>query len=170
MSRVLRQFEGIARRAHKFDQSKMVDADKEFHPFDDRNIHPAIADVSQKLFDNGHYSQATFEAFKYIDKNVSMISGVKNSGHSLMMEAFSDTDPKIKLTHLTTTSEVDEQKGFRFMFAGSVWAIRNPRGHEVSLQDSIDLCLDHLSVASMLLRRIEGRIWPSPSVAPSIGS
>ena len=55
-------------------------------------------------------------------------------------------------------SEKDEQKGFQFMFAGSVSAIRNPRGHEVSLADPIDLCLDHLSVASMLLRRMEGRL------------
>ena len=126
MSRALRQFEGIARRAHKFDQSKMADAEKAFHPFDERNIHPAIANVSQKLFDNGHYSQATFEAFKFIDKTVSTISGIKDSGYNLMMAAFSDTAPKIKLTNLATISEVDEQKGFRFMFAGSVWAMILP--------------------------------------------
>lgn len=161
MSRVLRRFEGIARQTHKFDQSKMVDAEKTFHPFDERNIHPAIANVSQKLFDNGHYSQATFEAFKFIDKTVCEISGIKDTGYKLMMSAFSETDPRIKLTNLATISDIDEQKGFRFIFAGAVWAIRNPRGHEVSLPDSIDLCLDHLSVASVLLRRFEKRVWPA---------
>lgn len=160
MSKALRRFEGIARRAHKFDHSKAAEGEKAFHPFDERNIHPAIAKVSQKLFDNGHYSQATFEAFKFIDKTVSTISGIKDSGYKLMMAAFSDTAPKIKLTNLATPSEVDEQKGFRFIFAGSASAIRNPRGHEVSLPDPIDMCLDHLSVASVLLRRIEGRVWP----------
>jgi uncharacterized protein (TIGR02391 family) len=163
MSNTLRRFEGIARRAHKIDQSKAVDADAEkaFHPFDERNIHPDIAKVSRKLFDNGHYSQATFEAFKFLDKTVSCISGIQDSGYKLMMAAFSDTNPKIKLTNLSTASEVDEQKGYRYMFAGSVWAIRNPRGHEVSLADPIDMCLDHLSVASVLLRRVEGRVLPS---------
>ncbi len=41
------------------------------------------------------------------------------------------------------------------MFAGSMLAIRNPRGHEVSLSESPDQCLDHLSFASFLLRRLE---------------
>ena len=46
-------------------------------------------------------------------------------------------------------------KGFQFIFAGTVLAIRNPRGHEVNLIDSPDNCLDHLNLASLLLRRIQ---------------
>ncbi len=42
------------------------------------------------------------------------------------------------------TSEKDEQKGFQFLFAGSVLAIRDPRGHEYNFVDSPDKCLDHL--------------------------
>jgi hypothetical protein len=57
---------------------------------------------------------------------------------------------------LNEISEVDEQKGYRFVFAGSVWAIRNPRGHEHGVNDDIDTCLDHLSFISMLIRRLEG--------------
>ena len=44
---------------------------------------------------------------------------------------------------------------FRFVFAGSMWAIRNPRGHEFDVIDDPDTCLDHLSFVSMLLRRLE---------------
>ncbi|HEY0590867.1 MAG TPA: TIGR02391 family protein [Thermoanaerobaculia bacterium] len=45
------------------------------------------------------------------------------------------------------------QKGYRFVFAGGVLAIRNPRGHEYDVTDDPDTCLDHLSFVSMLLRR-----------------
>ena len=46
------------------------------------------------------------------------------------MAAFSEVNPKVKLTPLKTQSEKDEQEGYRFVFAGGVKAIRNPRGHE----------------------------------------
>ncbi len=132
------------------------------HPFDERNIHPEIAKVALKLFDDGHYPQATFEAFKYIDKAVSDISGIQETGEKLMMQAFTEGGPRIKLTDLNTMSEISEQKGFKFMFAGSMGAIRNPRGHEYSMSDPVSLCLDHLSFASTLLRRLDGRIDPPP--------
>ena len=131
------------------------------HPFDERNIHPSIGMVSQELFDNGHYSQATFEAFKFLDNTVKAISGVNESGQKLMMAAFADTNPKIQLNDLASTSDKDEQSGFRFIFAGSMSAIRNPRGHELKT-DPIDLCLDHLTFASVLLRRLEKRKLPPP--------
>ena len=72
-----------------------------------------------------------------------------------MMQAFAVEAPLIKITPLSTVSEKDEQKGFQFIFAGSVLAIRNPRGHEFGIVDSLDKCLDHLSLVSLLLRRLE---------------
>jgi len=127
------------------------------HPFDERNIHPAIGTVSLKLFDDGHYSQATFEAFKYLDLQVKDLSGVNDSGYKLMMNALSETAPKIKLTPLSSQSEIDEQMGYKHVFAGAMSAIRNPRGHEINF-DPIDRCLDHLSFASVLLRRLEDHL------------
>lgn len=61
----------------------------------------------------------------------------------------------LQLTPLSTTSEINEQEGYKFLFGGCIWAIRNPRGHEVSVKDDPDTCLDHLSFVSMLLRRLE---------------
>jgi uncharacterized protein (TIGR02391 family) len=124
------------------------------HPFDERNIHPAIGAVSVKLFDDGHYSQATFEAFKFLDLEVQKLSAINESGFKLMMAALNEANPKIKLTPLSNQSEVDEQMGYRFVFAGAMSAIRNPRGHEINI-DPIDRCLDHLSLASVLHRRLE---------------
>jgi uncharacterized protein (TIGR02391 family) len=154
----LSRFEQIARAARNIGQPA-VREEPGVHPFDERNIHPDIAGVSLKLFDNGHYAQATFEAFKFIDNVVKQVSGIEDTGFSLMMNAFNETNPKIRLTDLVTLSDKDEQKGFRYVFAGAAAGIRNPRGHDNRV-DTIDLCLDHLSFASVLLRTLENRKEP----------
>jgi len=160
MSEALTLFEKIARTLKNVGQSSPLET-RGVHPFDERNIHPDIVSVSMKLFDNGHYSQATFEAFKYLDVQVKKLSGINDSGYRLMMAAFAEASPKIKLTDMVTSSDIDEQIGFKFMFAGVMSAIRNPRGHDIT-SDPIDRCLDHLSVASVLLRRMEERKEPQP--------
>ena len=150
----LNAFERIVRRAHFFSDEE-VRLDLVDHPFDVRNIHPALPKNVKELFDDGYYSQATFEAFKYLDREVARISNLNQSGYKLMMAAFSDQSPKIQLTSLASDSERDEQKGYQFIFAGAVMAVRNPRGHEYKIKDGIDECLDYLSLVSLLLRRIE---------------
>ena len=154
MSDALTIFERIARVAKNIGQPAASESGG-VHPFDERNIHTDISSLSLKLFDDGHYAQATFEAFKLIDNRVKAISGIEDTGFGLMMNAFNETGPKIKLTELTTMSDKDEQRGFRYVFAGSMAGIRNPRGHD-NRTDPIDLCLDHLSFASVLLRTLEG--------------
>lgn len=155
MNKPLRAFEHIARIAGSLSTGSEEKQDQS-HPFDERNIHPAIATVSRDLFDDGHYSQATFEAFKFVDKEVKKLSSINESGFKLMMAAFAELSPKIKLTTLQSQSEIDEQIGYKFIFAGAMSAIRNPRGHDIK-NDPIDLCLDHLSFGSVLLRRLENR-------------
>ncbi len=158
MSDPLSSFERFVRNAKHVGPPISPEA-CQVHPFDERNIHPDIATVSLKLFDDGHYSQATFEAFKLLDNKVKDVSGIQDSGYKLMMAAFNEGNPKIKLNDLLTTSDKDEQMGFRHVFAGSMSAIRNPRGHDIRT-DPIDLCLDHLSFASVLLRTFENRRSP----------
>lgn len=148
------RFERLVRRAGQFTEARTEPAGG-LHLFDERNIHPRLPAIVKQLFDNGHFPQATFEAYKYIDKEIQRFSSLSESGVKLMMQAFSIEAPLVKLTLLSTVSEKDEQKGFQFLFAGSVLAIRNPRGHEYALSDSPDKCLDHLSLASLLLRRLE---------------
>lgn len=154
MSDALVMFERIVRSAGEFTEERAKPAGG-FHPFDERNIHPTISDVVKKLFDDGHFAQATFEAFKFVDKEIQRHSGNSEIGFKLMMKVFSEDAPLIKLNTLQSTSEKDEQKGYQFLFAGSMLAIRNPRGHEIRMKDTPDECLDHLSLASLLLRRLE---------------
>jgi uncharacterized protein (TIGR02391 family) len=150
----LSKFENIVRRAYQFSETEAESLQAQ-HPFDERNIHQAFPVIVRQLFDDGHYSQATFEAFKFIDKEIQRISGSPESGFKLMMQVFGESSPTIQLTPNSTTSEKDEQKGYQFLFAGGILAIRNPRGHEYSLKDFPDLCLDHLALASLLLRKLE---------------
>lgn len=125
------------------------------HPFEARNVHPDLPATARKLFDDGHWEQSVFEAFKFIEKEVKRISSLGGSGYKLMMEAFNENGPKVKLNELATESEIDEQKGFRYIFAGAATGIRNPRGHEVDIGDTPDEALDYLALASLLLRRLD---------------
>jgi uncharacterized protein (TIGR02391 family) len=155
MNKAFSKFQKITRKAHKFiEPVPRAEDSGRLHPFEERNVHPEIDNITRKLFDDGHYSQATFEAFKFLDKEVQKISRLSASGWKLMMAAFNEDAPKIKLTKLSNTSEKDEQEGYKFIFSGAVRAIRNPRGHEFGIHETPDQCLDHVSLASLLLRRL----------------
>jgi uncharacterized protein (TIGR02391 family) len=151
---MLSKFEDIVRRAASFTEARSEPLGGS-HAFDERNIHTKIHSTSKKLFDDGHYASATFEAYKMLDKEVAAMAKSSESGFKLMMNCFSEVSPLIKLTDLSNQSEKDEQQGYKFIFSGAVMAIRNPRGHEYGISDSLTDCLDHLSLASMLLRRLE---------------
>jgi uncharacterized protein (TIGR02391 family) len=156
-SRVER-FERIARALARLPRTEPATQPAEqtpLHPFDSRNIHPALPYKVLELFDNGHYPEATSLAFKFLDKKVQEHSGIAESGYKLMMDAFNGASAQLKLNPHVTTSDKDEQEGYRFVFAGSMRGIRNPRAHEITIVDDPDICLDHLSLVSLLLRRLE---------------
>ena len=154
MADLLHRFERIARAAGQLPYGEEPRAAQD-HPFESRNIFPTLPPNVRKLFDDGHYAQATFEALKFVDREVARLANSGENGFKLMMAVFSDTSPVLKLNACATPSEKDEQKGFQFLFAGSIMAIRNPRGHEYAIRDSPDDCLDHLALVSLLLRRLQ---------------
>lgn len=149
-------FEGLARRTRSVHEGRDPREPRELHPFDGRNIFPDLPKVVRALFDDGHYPQATFEACKYLEKEVRRVSGKKVSGAKLMMQVFGGAPPGVVLTTLTGQSADDEQEGYKFLFAGAILGIRNPRGHEVTLSDDTETCLEHLVIVSHLLRRLHG--------------
>ena len=154
----LDHFEAVTRALARLSENEPATQpirDTLLHSFEIRNIHPRLPTKVKKLFDDGHFAEATFHAFKYLDKQVQKHSGLSGSGFNLMMAAFDRSKPKVQLTRLSNESERDEQDGYRFIFAGGVQAIRNPRGHEYAVVDDPDICLDHLSFVSMLIRRLE---------------
>lgn len=154
MASNLRIFETIVRRAYRFTDSS-VSSGVRGHPFEARNIHSDLPAQVRNLFDDGHYAQATLEAFKFVDEEIQKISEFPDYGTSLMMRAFGGAKPVLALNPGMTTSEKSEQEGFKFLFAGAMQGIRNPRGHSTSIADDPDTCLDHLCLASLLIRRLD---------------
>lgn len=125
--------------------------------FSDRKFHGSIIFASKRLFIDGHYSQAIFESCKLLNNKVQEISGLTIDGKTLMQQAFSPNNPKIKLNDLDTQSDKDEQEGFMHLFAGTMHGIRNPKGHEViNLKDPYK-ALDYLSFLSLLFKRLDER-------------
>ena len=91
MSEVLRAFERIVRNVARLtDAPRLVEAE---HPFEVRNIHSALPAEVRRLFDNTHYTQATFEAFKFVDNEVKRHAGIDKTGKALMMEALREASP-----------------------------------------------------------------------------
>ena len=63
--------------------------------------------------------------------------------------------PIIKLNDLLTTSDRDEQEGFKFLFKGAMIGIRNPKAHDNVVQTDPYRTLEYLGLASLLMRKIE---------------
>jgi len=119
-------------------------------------IHPKIRQVSEKLFADGHYAQAIFEALKAIEIAVKEKSGLRDLfGKSLMSTAFSLKAPRLRSNALETTTEQNEQEGFMFLFMGAMAALRNPGGHEIGAEPDVHYTLWCLGLASLLMTKVD---------------
>lgn len=122
--------------------------------FEKLRLHPKIVEVSGKLFKDGHYAQAIFEAFKAVNKFVKEKSGRYDlDGKGLMSTVFKKENPILKLNSLETPSDRDEQEGFMFIYMGAMVGIRNPKAHEIIVQKDPIRTLKYLALASLLLER-----------------
>ena len=118
---------------------------------------------------DGHYADAIFAAFREVNCAVREISGLSDlDGTQLMNRAFSLDRPIIKLTKLATRSEKDEHVGFMQLFSGASMGIRNPKAHANIRQDASYKTLEYLSLASLLLKRLDER--DRLAHAPAAGS
>lgn len=124
--------------------------------FDRLQLHAEIQKVSRDLYKDGYYAQAILEAFKALNNAVKAKSGLSDrDGQALMSAAFSGTLPPLALNSLQTQSERDEQDGFKFIFMGAMTGIRNPKAHENVVQRDAYRTLHYLSLASLLMARLD---------------
>lgn len=129
--------------------------------FDKMQFHPKVVEASKSLFETGHYAQAIFEAFKAVNNFVKTKTGLPLDGKDLMAKVFREEAPIIRLNELKTTSERDEQEGFKFLFMGAMVGVRNPKAHDNIVQTDPYRTLEYLGFASLLMRRIEeGEVTP----------
>jgi len=137
-------------------QSKRGKQSTELSVLSERGLHPRIIEVSGRLFADGHYSSAILEAFKEVNNRVKAKSGLADKdGSDLMVQAFRLESPKLKLSNLKSQSDLDEQKGFMFIFMGAMIGIRNPKAHERVIQLDSVKTLEYLTFASLLVRRVD---------------
>ena len=124
--------------------------------FDEAVTKAEITAASRQLFADGHYARAVEEAFKCLNNTVKSKSGLsKSDGDTLMREAFSANNPKLRLNKMRTTTDQNEQRGYMELFAGAMTAIRNPRAHEHALQDDSQIALELLTLANHLMGKAE---------------
>lgn len=123
--------------------------------------HPAIAKVSGKLFENGHYAEAVEAALKAVISRVkaSVIAmGEKpaDGGDGMMGIAFGSDkrQPLINFNGLATREEQDEHRGIFFLFKGIV-GIRNRKAHENVVLKDPQRAADYLHLASLLMRLLD---------------
>lgn len=118
--------------------------------YDAAQIHPAIRKVSEKLFKDGHYSNAVFEAFKQIEL---LVKGKADRyelyGTPLMQTVFSVNAPILAL------GNKDEQEGFMYLFAGSMRGIKDKGSHNIIEENDPYIALEYLMFASLLARKID---------------
>lgn len=122
-----------------------------------RDYHPEVVQHSKKLFLQGNYFHAVFEAVKYYNYTVKGKSMSESDGVRLMMEAFNLKKGVLKLNTGQTETERNVQEGIMFLSSGLMQAVRNPTAHEPALVWAIEKqdCLDLLSMVSFLFRQLD---------------
>jgi uncharacterized protein (TIGR02391 family) len=123
--------------------------------YDSIIVHPVIRKVSRKLYSDGHYSPAIFEAFKALNYMVKEKSGESGDGQDLMAKTFNEDKPTLRLNSMSSSSDKDEQAGFRFLYMGAMRGIRNPKAHDFVGQRDPIRTLHYLALANLLATRID---------------
>jgi len=123
--------------------------------FDAMVTDPDVRAATRALFRDGHHSRAVEEGFKFLNNAVKGRSGNHDlDGPNLMHHAFSESAPVLCLNRMRTASQKDEQAGYRFMLAGAMSGIRNPRAHDHALRDEPEVALEMLTLANHLMQRV----------------
>ena len=107
-----------------------------------RLLHPNIQRVSEKLYRDGSYAEAYPDSENVPD------------GQALMNKVFADNDPVFEAGDRTTQTGKDIHLGTRFLFAGAMAALRNPKSHE-NIELEKDDSMRRMIFASMLMFKID---------------
>jgi len=124
--------------------------------FDRLIMDEAIRSATRELFKDGYYALAVEECCKCLANSVKERSGKGDKdGTDLMFTVFNEDKPVLALNKLRTTSEKDEQRGYKFMYVGMMCGIRNPRVHEHEYLDDAHIALEMIAFAQHLMHKLK---------------
>lgn len=103
------------------------------------------------------YFHAVHEAAKSLCDKVRELSGLNKDGSSLFEEALCTKNPYIALSSLTTSTEINEQRGLCDMLCGVYSMVRNVTAHELRIKWIVheEDALDILLVISFLHKKLD---------------
>jgi uncharacterized protein (TIGR02391 family) len=129
--------------------------------FQERNFHPQVVKHCRKLFCEGNYFHAVFEACKLYNKLTREKSQSNKDGEALMMDVWGWQNGVLKITACESETDQNVQDGIKFLSAGLMRAMRNPTAHEPALHWPINKedCLDMLSFVSFLFRQLDKAVY-----------
>lgn len=118
----------------------------------DKNQWNYLPDNVISLFNDQHYSEAVFEAFKYIENQVRKKSLLEDKySTDLMRKAFHCENGNLTNKSLT----IAERQSQMELFSGAIGFIKNPKSHRV-IKISSDKACELLYFANYLLRILNG--------------
>lgn len=124
-------------------------------------IHNRIIKSSKQLYLDGHYANAAEDAFIEINDRVKKLYSIVKpgdmnvpDGYDAMNKVFSD-NPLVEICDRSTETGKNIHNGTRFMLAGAMSALRNPKAHSNTITISKEECMRRLMFASMLMYKID---------------
>lgn len=129
--------------------------------FDKIITHPLINKVSKEHFKNKKYRSAVLDALIKLEEMIKRKAkfpkdnkGNELSGVRLMFKVFHPDKPILNWTKNERQIEKDELSGYRYIMAGAMLGIRNPKAHAIFEQRPMR-ALKLLTLASLLAEIVE---------------
>lgn len=121
-------------------------------------IHPAIVRSSKSQYVNGHYAQASVDAFIEFNARAKkryreICPDVRDvpDGRDLMNKLFAPSRPMLRVCCAVPSSERDCQEGYHLLASGAMAALRNPKSHSNEEVLTAEEAMQRLMFASMLM-------------------
>jgi uncharacterized protein (TIGR02391 family) len=118
-------------------------------------LHPVIREASGRLYSEGQFAQAVFQAFNAIEVRVRELADFDFAGHELMLEACFGNDAPGQATAVPRADDPDERRGPRFLFRGAMVGLRHADGQSLLTQVEAQPALEYLAFASLLMRHLD---------------
>jgi uncharacterized protein (TIGR02391 family) len=119
------------------------------------HLHPFIAAAAEKLYVDGHFSQAVEESAKAVFGYIRDATGLTQDGATLAQQAFSLKGGPLAFSDLGDDTKRNEQLGFMEMLAAFAKGVRNPLAHTHGKLEEAQKAFEYVVMASLFCRRVD---------------